>query len=203
MLIKLYDDNINTKDLESVVAVLKKDGVIVYPTDSVYAIGCSILSVKAVQHVARLKDLDPKKSSFSIICSDLSMAASYAKISNNIFKAMKNNLPGPFTFILPASGKLPNIMLNKRRTVGIRIPDNYIAKSIVEELGNPIITTSVRKDDMYDEYMTDPDLIHEKYESLVDLVVDGGIGNMDVSAILDCTDESIEIIREGIKKFNY
>jgi len=161
-----------------------------------------LLSIKAVQNVAKLKGIDPKKSSFSIICSDLSMAASYTKINDNIFKAMKANLPGPFTFILPASGKLPNIMLNKRRTVGVRIPDNYIAKSIVEELGCPIITTSVDKDDVDDEYMTDAELIHEKYESLVDLVVDGGIGNMELSTILDCTGKEIEIVREGIGKFS-
>lgn len=198
MLIKLFEDNPNTRDILKIVNLLKKGGVIIYPTDTVYAIGCDINQVKAVQRVAALKGVKPEKANFSMICRDLSHIATYAKVSNEVFKVMKRCLPGPFTFILNATAKLPNILMNRRKTIGIRIPDNYIAMAIVEELGNPLLTTSVRDEDEVIEYTTDPELIHEKYGKLVDLVIDGGYGRNVASTVVDCTGEELEIVRQGI-----
>lgn len=198
MLIKLFEDNPNTRDILKIVNLLKKGGVIIYPTDTVYAIGCDINQVKAVQRVAALKGVKPEKANFSMICRDLSNIATYAKVSNEVFKVMKRCLPGPFTFILNATAKLPNILMNRRKTIGIRIPDNYIAMAIVEELGNPLLTTSVRDEDEVIEYTTDPELIHEKYGKLVDLVIDGGYGRNVASTVVDCTGEELEIVRQGI-----
>ena len=154
--------------------------------------------MKAVQRVCQLKGVKPEKANFSMICQDLSNIATYAKVTNDVFKVMKRNLPGPFTFVLPATNKLPNVMMNRRKTIGIRIPNNFIVKAIVEELGNPLLTTSVKSDDDVVEYMTDPELIHEKYEKLVDLVVDGGYGHNVASTVVDCSKGDIEIIRQGI-----
>lgn len=198
MLIKLFEDNPNRRDILKVVDILQDGGVIIYPTDTVYAIGCDINNVKAVQRVAQLKGVKPEKANFSMICLDLSNIAAYAKVSNDVFKVMKRNLPGPFTFILPATNKLPNVLMNKRKTIGIRIPDNFIVHAIVEELGNPLLTTSLHDEDEVMEYMTDPELIHEKYEKLVDVVVDGGFGNNVASTIVDCTGGEAEVIRQGI-----
>ena len=180
------------------VEVLRNGGVIIYPTDTIYAIGCDINNVKAVQRVCQLKGVKPEKANFSMICRDLSNIATYAKVNNEVFKVMKRNLPGPFTFVLPATSKLPNVMMNRRKTIGIRIPDNFIVMSVVEELGNPLLTTSVKAEDDIVEYMTDPDLIHEKYEKWVDLVIDGGYGQNVASTVVDCTGEEMEIIRQGI-----
>ena len=196
MYIKLFEDNPNTRDILKVVEVLKAGGIIIYPTDTIYAIGCDINNVKAVQRVCQLKNIKPEKANFSMICRDLSNIAAYAKVNNEVFKVMKRNLPGPFTFVLPATNKLPNVMINRRKTIGIRIPDNYIVMSIVEELGNPLLTTSVKAEDEVVEYMTDPELIHEKYEKLVDLVIDGGFGQNVASTVVDCTDDRIEVIRK-------
>lgn len=198
MYIRLFEDNPNERDILKVVEVLKGGGVIIYPTDTIYAIGCDINNVKAVQRVCQLKGVKSEKANFSMICRDLSNIAAYAKVSNEVFKVMKRNLPGPYTFILPATNKLPNVMMNRRKTIGIRIPDNYIVMSIVEELGNPLLTTSVKAEDDIVEYMTDPELIYEKYEKRVDLVIDGGYGQNVASTIVDCTGENIEIIRQGI-----
>ncbi len=199
MLIKLYEENPNPKDVKKVVEILKSDGVIIYPTDSVYAFGCNIFSQKALERIAQLKNLDPQKAQFSIIFYDLSQISNYTNpLSNEIFKLLKRNLPGPFTFILEANSKVPKMLkLNKKKTIGIRIPNNNIARQIVHELGNPIFTTSVIEHDDIIEYMTDPDLIHEKYKDLVNLVIDGGPGNLVASTIVDCTGEEIEIIRQG------
>lgn len=198
MFIKLFEDNPNRRDIQKVVAVLREGGIIIYPTDSVYAIGCDINNVKAVQRVAQLKGVKPEKASFSMICLDLSNIAAYAKVNNEVFKVMKRCLPGPFTFILPATNKLPNVLMNKRKTIGVRVPDNYIVHSIVEELGNPLLTTSLHDEDDVVEYMTDPELIYEKYERLVDAVIDGGFGNNVASTVVDCTGDNVEIIRQGI-----
>ena len=184
MYIKLFEDNPNTRDILKVVEVLKAGGIIIYPTDTIYAIGCDINNVKAVQRVCQLKNIKPEKANFSMICRDLSNIAAYAKVNNEVFKVMKRNLP--------------NVMINRRKTIGIRIPDNYIVMSIVEELGNPLLTTSVKAEDEVVEYMTDPELIHEKYEKLVDLVIDGGFGQNVASTVVDCTDDRIEVIRQGI-----
>lgn len=198
MLIKLFEDNPNERDILKIVALLKKGGVIIYPTDTVYAIGCDINSVKAVQRVAALKGVKPEKADFSMICRDLSNIAAYAKVSNDVFKIMKRCLPGPFTFILKATSRLPNVLMNRRKTIGIRIPDNYIVLAIVEKLGNPLLTTSVHDDDEVVEYTTDPELIHERYEKSVDLVVDGGYGRNVPSTVVDCTGEEPEVVRQGI-----
>lgn len=198
MLIKLFEDNPNQRDIRKIVEVLKEGGVIIYPTDTIYAIGCDIYNVKAVQRVCQLKGVKPDKANFSMICQDLSNIAAYAKVSNEVFKVMKHNLPGPFTFVLPATNKLPNVLMNRRKTIGIRIPDNYIVRTIVEELGNPLLTTSVKADDEVVEYITDPELIYEKYQKLVDLVIDGGFGQNVASTVVDCTGDAMEIIRQGI-----
>lgn len=198
MYVKLFEDNPNGRDIRKVVDILKDGGVIIYPTDTIYAMGCDINQVKAVQRVCHLKGVRPEKANFSIICQDLSNIAMYAKVSNEVFKLMKHNLPGPFTFILPATNRLPNVMMNRRKTIGIRVPDNFIVQAIVEELGNPLLTTSVKADDEVVEYMTDPELIHERYGNLVDLVIDGGYGKNVASTVVDCTGDEITIVRQGI-----
>lgn len=198
MYVKLFEDNPNGRDIRKVVDILKDGGVIIYPTDTIYAMGCDINQVKAVQRVCHLKGVKPEKANFSIICQDLSNIAMYAKVSNEVFKLMKHNLPGPFTFILPATNRLPNVMMNRRKTIGIRVPDNFIVQAIVEELGNPLLTTSVKSDDEVVEYMTDPELIHERYGNLVDLVIDGGYGKNVASTVVDCTGDEITIVRQGI-----
>ncbi|CCZ82534.1 L-threonylcarbamoyladenylate synthase [Odoribacter laneus] len=198
MLIKLFEDNPNQRDILKIIAVLKQGGVIIYPTDTVYAMGCAINQVKAVQRVCALKGVKPEKADFSMICRDLSEIALYAKVSNEVFKIMKRHLPGPFTFILNATTKLPNVLMNRRKTIGVRIPDNYIVRAIVEELGHPLLTTSIHDDDEIVEYMTDPELIHERYCKSVDLVIDGGFGQNVASTVVDCTGDEISVLRQGI-----
>jgi tRNA threonylcarbamoyl adenosine modification protein (Sua5/YciO/YrdC/YwlC family) len=173
MYIKIFEDNPNSRDILKIVELLKNGGVMIYPTDTIYGIGCDINQVKAVQRVCQLKGINPNKANFSMICRDLSNIATYAKVNNEVFKVMKRNLPGPFTFILPATSKLPHVLMNKRRTIGIRVPNHHIIQAIVEELGNPILTTSVKADDEVIEYITDPELIYEKYRKQVDVVIDG------------------------------
>ncbi|MDR1756024.1 MAG: threonylcarbamoyl-AMP synthase [Culturomica sp.] len=200
MLLKLFEDGPDDREVFKVAEVLRRGGVIIYPTDTVYAIGCDINQPKAVQRVAALKGIKPEKANFSIICPDLGNLSIYAKVSNPVFKVMKRNLPGPFTFILPATGKLPGILQNKRKTVGIRVPDSEIARALARELGNPLLTTSVHDDDEVVEYTTDPELIHERYEHRVDLVIDGGYGQNTASAVVDCTGSEIIVLREGIRE---
>lgn len=172
MLVKIYPQNPNPRDIYKVVHALQEGELIVYPTDTVYAIGCDALNVRAVERICRIKGVNPQKSNLSIICSDLSNLSEYAKVSNTTFKIMKKNLPGPFTFILPTSSELPKIYKN-RKEVGIRVPDNTIVRSLVKELGNPLLTMSVHdEDDEYIEYSTDPELIHEKYADQVSIVID-------------------------------
>ena len=196
MLIKIYPENPNIKEIDRVVDILKDGGIIIYPTDTVYAIGCDALNVRAVEHICRLKGINPQKVNLSIICYDLSNLSQYVKVSNSHFKLMKKNLPGPFTFILPTNSNLPQIYKN-RKTVGIRVPDNNIIREIVRVLGNPVLTTSVRDEDEILEYTTDPELIAEKYENDVELIIDGGYGGIEASTVIDCSDETPVIIREG------
>lgn len=196
MLIKIYPENPNPKEIDKVIEVLRDGGLVIYPTDTVYAIGCDALNVRAVEKICRLKNIDPRKSNLSIICYDLSNLSEYAKVDNTSFKVMKKNLPGPFTFILPTSGELPKIYKN-RKEVGIRVPDNSIIRELVKQLGNPILTTSIRDEDDILEYSTDPELIHEKYENTVDMVIDGGYGGIEPSTVVDCTEGDFEIIRQG------
>lgn len=196
MLVKLYEKNPNQKEIDKIISLLKEGGVIVYPTDTVYAIGCDALNVRAIERICKIKGINPQKTKLSIICDDLSTVSEYAKVSNALFKIMKKNLPGPFTFILNTTNNLPKIYKN-RKEVGIRIPDNNIIRTLVQQLGNPILTTSVRDRDDILEYSTDPELIEEEYQGLVDLVIDGGYGGLKPSTIVDCTKEEIEIIRQG------
>lgn len=196
MLIKIYPENPNEKEIEKVVQILGDGGLIIYPTDTVYAIGCDALNVRAVEKICRMKDINPEKSNLSIICYDLSNISEYARVDNFTFKLMKKNLPGPFTFILNTTSSLPKIYKNKK-TVGIRVPDNNIIRELVNSLGNPILTTSVKDDDEMLEYSTDPELIYEKYSEQVDIVIDGGYGGIEASTIVDCTDGEPEIIRQG------
>ena len=196
MLLRLYAENTNMKDVSKVVNILKDGGIIIYPTDTVYAMGCDALNVRAVEKICKIKGINPQKSNLSIICPDLSNISEYAKVNNSVFKLMKRNLPGPFTFILNATTSLPKIYKN-RKEVGIRVPDNSITLKLVNELGNPILTTSVREKDDIMEYCTDPELIHEEYGDIVDLVVDGGYGGLEPSTIVNCTGDEIEIVRQG------
>lgn len=196
--IEMHPQNPNPRDLDRVVAVLQRGGVIIYPTDTVYGIGCDITQAKAVERVMRLKGLKPKDAHFSFICKDLSNIADYAKVSNPTFKLMKKNLPGPFTFILPGLHKVPDYFLSKRKTVGIRIPNHRIPLEIVDRLGNPILTTSLKDDDELVEYTTDPQVILENYKHLVDVVIDAGAGGNIPSTIVDCSDDEPVIIREGL-----
>ena len=184
-LIKLYEENPQESKLDHVVDVLRGGGVIIYPTDTVYGIGCDFSNSKAVQRICQIKDTTPK--SLSFICYDLSEISEYTRgLSTPVFKLMKKALPGPFTFILNANSQVPKVLNAKKKTVGIRIPDNNIPRMLVQKLGNPIITTSLKDDDQILEYSTDPELIFEKYRNEVDLVIDGGYGGNVASTIIDC-----------------
>ena len=196
MFIKIYPENPNPKAIDKVISVLRDGGLVIYPTATVYAIGCDALNVRAVEKICQIKGVNPQKSGLSIICYDLSNLSAYAKVSNSAFKLMKKNLPGPFTFILPTSSELPKIYKN-RREVGIRVPDNNIIRQLVKELGNPILTMSIHDEDEYIEYSTDPELIAEKYEDVVDVVIDGGMGGTEASTVIDCTSDEFVIVRQG------
>lgn len=198
MLIKLYEENPNPKQVQAVCDILSRGGVIIYPTDTVYGIGCDIYQHKAVERIARIKGIRPDHANFSFIVSDLSHLSDYAKwVNNDTFKLMKRTLPGPYTFILHASSNVPRILKNRKKTVGIRIPKNNIIMEIVRELGHPILTTSLHDSDEIIEYTTDPELIHENFEEKVDLVIDGGFGGNVPSTVIDCTGEEPLILREG------
>ena len=198
-LLRIHPENPPQNRIQQAVDVLRKGGVIIYPTDTVYGIGCDIHNQKAVERLCRIKGLKPDKANLSFICHDLSHISDYAHgISTATFKVLKRALPGPFTFIFEASAKAPRVGGQKRKTVGIRVPDNAIIRQIVQELGNPIVSTSVREDEnTLDEYVTDPDLILEKYRTMVDLVIDGGFGGNEPSTIIDCTNDDFELIRQG------
>lgn len=198
MLIKIYPENPNPKAIEQVVEVLKKGGIIIYPTDTVYGLGCDITNHKAIEKICRLRGIKPEKANFSFICSDLRHISDYIKpIDTTTFRVLKKALPGPFTFIFNANGNVPKLLSSNKKTVGIRVPDNDIAREIVLQLGNPILSTSIYDDDEVIEYSTDPELIHEKYEDTVDIVIDGGYGDNEPSTVVDCTSGDFEIIRQG------
>jgi len=195
--IKIYNENPNPKEIEKVVRVLRKGGLIIYPTDTVYGLGCDITSVKALERIARIKKVKLAKANFSFICNDLSHLSDYVRqIDTPTYKLLKRALPGAYTFILPGNNKLPKAF-KKKKTVGIRVPDNNISRAIVKALGNPIVTTSIHDEDSLIEYTTDPELIFEKWQKLVDLVIDGGYGDNQPSTIIDLSTDEIEIIREG------
>lgn len=196
MLIKIYNDNPNPNQIRHVAEVLRNGGVIIIPTDTVYAFGCDIFNSAAVEFISRLKNKDLRKANLSFICHEMSQISEYAKLDDDSFKLMKKNLPGPYTFILNGSNRLPKLFKNKK-TVGIRMPDNHITLQIVRELGNPMMTSSIFIDDETTEYITDPELIDEKYGNQVDLVVDGGMGGLLHSTVIDCTGDEPEIVRQG------
>ena len=198
MLIKIYPENPNPKAIEQVVEVLRKGGLIIYPTDTVYGLGCDITNHRAIEAICKIRNIKPDKANLSFICYDLSHISDYIKpIDNSTFRILKKVLPGPFTFIFNASHNVPKLLSSNKKTVGIRVPDNNIARCIVNELGNPIVSSSIRDDDDIIEYSTDPELIHEKYQDLVDIVIDGGYGDNVASTVVDCTAGDFEIIREG------
>lgn len=197
MILKLYDRNINQKDLDRVLNILNGGGVIVFPTDTAYAMGCHALKDRPIERICRIKGLNPQKHRFSIICYDLSDISQYVRMENTTFKTMKRNLPGPFTFVLRAGSRLPKIFSN-RKEVGIRVPDNPIIKEICRQLEAPILSTTIpynEKDDI--EYLTNPELIEEKYGDDVDLVIDGGIGGYEYSTVVYCVEDDFDIIRQG------
>lgn len=196
-LIRIYEENPNPKEIKKVVDVLKAGGLIIYPTDTVYGLGCDINNIKALEKIARIKGVKLEKSNFSFICYDLSNLSDYVKqIDTSTFKILKRALPGAYTFILPGSKNLPN-PFKKRKTVGIRVPSNNIALEIVRQLGNPIVSTSIRDEDEIIEYTTDPELILEKWDNLVDVVIDGGYGDNEASTVIDLSEGDPIIVREG------
>ena len=198
MLLRIHPDNPNKRQVDIVIESLKQGAVIIYPTDTVYGLGCDIYNSKAVDRVARIKGIKKEKANFSFICHDLSHLSDFTRpIHNSIFKLMKSHLPGPYTFILNANNNVPKIFQSKKKTVGIRVPENNIILEIVRELGNPVMTTSIHDEDELLEYTTDPELIYEKYENLVDIVIDGGYGGFVPSTILDCTSDEPELVRRG------
>jgi tRNA threonylcarbamoyl adenosine modification protein (Sua5/YciO/YrdC/YwlC family) len=198
MLIKIYPENPNPKAIEQVVEVLKRGGIIIYPTDTIYGLGCDITNHKAIERICQIRGIKPEKANFSFVCSDLSHISDYIKpIDTMVFRVLKKALPGPYTFILNANNNVPKLLSSKKKTVGIRVPDNDIAREIVRLLGNPILSTSIRDDDDVIEYSTDPELINEKYENSVDLIIDGGYGGNEPSTVIDCTTGELEIIRQG------
>lgn len=198
MFIKLYEENPRQDFIEQIAEVLRDGGVIIYPTDTIYGIGCDITHAKAIERVCQIRGLKPKKANLSFICYDLTDISQYTKPFNTrIFRTIKKALPGPFTFIFNASNNVPKLLSSNKKTVGIRVPDNNIIRQIVKELGNPILTTSIRDEDEVVEYSTDPELIYEKYQDLVDVVIDGGYGDNVPSTVVDTTSGEFEILREG------
>lgn len=196
MLLKIYPENPNPRDIQRIAEIVRNGGLIIFPTDTIYGLGCDIFNAKAIEKVCKIKGLNPEKNTLSFICSDMSQLSEFAKVDNHTFKLMKRNLPGPFTFILNGSSNLPRLFKNKK-TVGIRIPDNSIIQALIKELGHPMMTTSIKTEDEIVEYISDPELIHEKYCNLVDIVIDGGYGEVQASTIVDCTDEEAVVTRKG------
>ncbi|WP_369047552.1 L-threonylcarbamoyladenylate synthase [Tenacibaculum sp. UWU-22] len=195
--IKIYNENPDPRKIEKVVSVLQKGGLVIYPTDTVYGLGCDITNTKALERIAKIKNVKLEKANFSFICNDLSHLSDFVKqIETSTYKILKRALPGPYTFILPGSNSLPKVF-KKRKTVGIRVPDNAIAKALVVALGNPIVSTSIHDEDEILEYTTDPELIFEKWQNLVDVVIDGGYGDNHASTVIDLTTQEPTVIREG------
>ncbi|MBS1626623.1 MAG: threonylcarbamoyl-AMP synthase [Bacteroidetes bacterium] len=196
MLLHIHPDNPNIRHIKTVVECLLDGGVIIYPTDTIYGLGCDIFQHKATEKIARIKNIEPTKAQLSFICYDLSNLSNYTKsISTSLYRILKSYLPGPYTFILPASKEVPKILKSKKNTIGLRIPDNNIARTIVHELQHPLLSASL-PGEMIEEY-TDPELIYENFKGIVDIVIDGGIGGMTPSTVIDCTNEPYEIIRQG------
>lgn len=195
--IKLYEDNPSAKEIDKVVKILQKGGIVIYPTDTVYGLGCDITKTRGLERIAKIKGVKLEKANFSFVCNDLSHLSDYVQqIDSATFKVLKRALPGPYTFILPGNNSLPKVF-KKKKTVGIRVPDNNITRAIVEALGNPIVSTSIYDEDEIIEYTTDPELIFEKWHTIVDGVVDGGYGDNVASTVVDFSSGEAEVIREG------
>lgn len=200
MILNIHPENPQGRKIDRVVEELKKGAVMIYPTDSVYAFGCDFANQEAVDKICKLKGLDPSKANLTFICKDISQISEYtAQFDTEVFRVLKRNLPGPYTFILKSNTTVPKLFKNKKRTVGVRIPDHQIPLQIVERLGRPILSTSLKTDEDIIEYFTDPDRIKEKYENQVDFIIDGGIGNNEASTVVDATGDKIEIVREGLE----
>lgn len=200
-LIRLYEENPDPDKIRQIAATLRDGGVVIYPTDTVYGMGCDIMNLRAVERICKIKGINPRKHNFSIICADLSNISQFTRvITKPVFKMMKKALPGPFTFILEASNQVPKILHSNKKTLGIRVPDHNVPRMLVEELGHPILTTSINDEDEVIEYSTDPELIFEKYQHLVDIVINGGYGQNVASTVLDCTGDEVVVIREGLGK---
>lgn len=198
MLLRIHPENPSERQIQTVVECLQDGGVIIFPTDTIYAMGCDIYNMRAIDRVSRVKGIKKEKANFSFLCHDLRHLSDYTKpISNDVFKLMKSTLPGPYTYILEANNNVPKILHRKKRTVGIRVPDNNIITTIIRVLGHPVMSTSIHDEDEIIEYTTDPELIHEKFENLVDIVIDGGYGDNEPSTIIDCTGDEILVVREG------
>lgn len=198
MLLKINPDNPEGRKIRQVVEHLKEGGVIIYPTDTVYALGCDIENQKAIDRICKLRDLDPKKANLAMICEDISQVSNYTQqIDNSTFRMLKKNLPGPFTFILPAANNVPKLFKNRKKTIGVRIPEHNVTAAIVQALGRPIMTTSLKSDDEILEYFTDPADIYEDFKKLVDVVIDSGPGGNVPSTVIDCTEAEPTILREG------
>jgi tRNA threonylcarbamoyl adenosine modification protein (Sua5/YciO/YrdC/YwlC family) len=196
MLLHIHPDNPNERHIKTVIECLLDGGVIIYPTDTIYGLGCDIFQPKAIERIARIKHIDPAKAQLSFVCYDLSDLSKYTKsISTPLYRLLKNYLPGPYTFILPASKEVPKILHSKKNTIGLRVPDNNIARTIVQELHHPLLSASL-PGEMVEEY-TDPEMMYDNFHKLVDIVIDGGIGGMIPSTIVDCTKDVYEVIREG------
>ncbi|GGD91937.1 L-threonylcarbamoyladenylate synthase [Planktosalinus lacus] len=196
-LIKLYEENPNEKQIQEVVKVLRDGGIIIYPTDTVYGLGCDINNNRALERIAQIRGVKLEKANFSFVCESLSDVSGYVKqMDTSVFKMLKRALPGPYTFILEGNNNLPSVF-KKKKTVGLRVPDNNIARAIVRELGSPIISTSIRDEDEVIEYTTDPELIYEKWEKLVDVIIDGGYGGNIASTVIDLTQGEPVLVREG------
>lgn len=203
MLLTIHPDDPQDRLIKKVADCLRQGGVIIYPTDTIYGIGCDIYQEKAVEKVCRIKNVDPKKANFSFICRDLSHLSDFTRnIANPIFRMLKNTLPGPYTYIMDASKEVPRIMKNKKNTIGIRVPANNICAAILEELGHPIMSTSLPME-VDVEYFTDPEIINEQFSHLVDMVIDGGAGHLIPSTVVDCTGDLPQLIREGAGAFEY
>lgn len=201
MLLHIHPDNPNPRHIKTVIECLLDGGVIIYPTDTIYGLGCDIFQHKAVERIARIKQVDPSRSQMSFVCYDLSDLSKYTKsISTPLYRLLKTYLPGPYTFILPASKEVPKILHSKKSTIGLRMPDNNIARTIVHELTHPILSTSL-PGEMVEEY-TDPEIIYTNFSKLVDIVIDGGIGGMIPSTIVDCTNDTYTVVREGAGAWN-
>ncbi|MBN2175516.1 MAG: threonylcarbamoyl-AMP synthase [Bacteroidales bacterium] len=198
MILKIHPENPGQRQIRIVTECLNDGGVIIYPTDTIYALGCDVFHSRAIDRVAQIKGIKKEKANFSLLCHDLSQLSDFTRpISNEVFKLMKSTLPGPFTYILNANNNVPKLFQSKKKTVGIRVPNNNIVSEIIKELGNPIISTSIHDEDEILEYTTDPELIYEKYRNIVDIVIDGGFGDNEPSTILDCTGDEVLILREG------